>query len=80
MPRDPRCNHANKTVRVSTHVNLEAAYNRDEPHASVWTCERPECLADAKRWVRESVPSREPVVVPLRDDRFTTGVDTAPGG
>lgn len=65
MTREPKCNHVNQTVRISSHVDLAFAQTHGMPHASTYACERPGCQEDAKRWVRETIPRSVPVTIPL---------------
>lgn len=40
---DPKCNHATRTVRVTSG-------SFDGAHASTWVCDRETCVEDAKAW------------------------------
>lgn len=59
----PDCDH-DPTVRVSSHEDLEAARRMEESHASIYSCEDPVCIAEAKHWV-QGVTARPAVVVRL---------------
>ena len=63
---DPICEHANPTVRVSSHEDLIAASRTDEPVASTYCCDRKACRDDAEAWVRASTRRQQTVVVPLK--------------
>ena len=63
---DPLCRHK-ATRRVSSHLDLEAGYESDEPFASTHVCDREMCLEDAKEWLRASTRRDAIFVVPLRN-------------
>ena len=52
---DPKCRHAKKAVRV-TSGDLYG-----DTHASVWVCDREDCIEDAKAWAFAST-HLEPVL------------------
>lgn len=55
MPhRHPLCTHSREVIgRVSSHTDMYSAWERGVPHASIETCGRNECIADAQAWVAE---------------------------
>ena len=62
---DPKCRHK-ATRRVSSHLDLQAGYESNEPFASTHVCDREPCLDDAKEWLRASTRRDAVHVVPLR--------------
>lgn len=66
--RDPKCRHK-ATRRVSSHVDLQAGFESDEPFASTHVCDRAECLEDAKEWLFASTRRSVCHVIPLRGAR-----------
>lgn len=62
---DPKCRHV-ATVRISSHLDLQAGWESDEPCASTHCCDREACQEDAKEWLRASTRRSVVHVVPLR--------------
>jgi hypothetical protein len=62
---DPKCRHK-ATVRISSHLDLQAGFEGPEPFASTCCCDREECQADAKAWLWASTHREAVHVVPLR--------------
>ena len=65
---DPLCRHK-AAVRVSSHVDLQAGYESDEPFASTHCCGRGACQEDAVEWVRASTRRPDVHIVPLGGER-----------
>ena len=43
------------TGRVSTHDDLVAAIQNNEPHMSIYSCDRPECIRAFKGLIRREM-------------------------
>lgn len=63
----PLCRHR-PTVRVSSHLDLLAACDLDEPIASTYCCSRPGCLEDAKEWLLATTRRDAVHIVPLQSE------------